>query len=71
VIYNGHFTVTVLKCLGQNVDGNLLYNGHKVPPQFFARVLNIQGVGVHDVTTDNLRNTALLCITGDLHELPQ
>jgi hypothetical protein len=61
----------VLKSLGQNADGNILYNGHKVPVQFFVRVLNIQGADVRDVTTDNLRNIALLYIIYDLHELPQ
>jgi hypothetical protein len=59
----------VLKSLGQNADGNLLYNGHKVPLQFFVRVLNIQGADVRDVTTDNLRNIALLYIIYGLHEV--
>ena len=61
----------VLKSLGQNADGNILYNGHNVPIQFFVRVLNIQGADVRDVTIDNLRNIALLYIIYDLHELPQ
>jgi hypothetical protein len=61
----------VLKSLGENADGNILYNGHKVPVQFFVRVLNIQGTDVRDITTDNLRNIALLYIIYDLHELPQ
>jgi hypothetical protein len=61
----------VLKSLGENADGNILYNGHKVPVQFFVTVVNMQGADVRDVTTDNLRNIALLYITYDLHELPQ
>ena len=60
----------VLKSLGENADGNILYNAHKVPVQFFVKVLNIQGTDVRDVTTDNLRNIALLYIIYDLHELP-
>jgi hypothetical protein len=61
----------VLKSLGENADGNILYSGHEVPVQFFVSVLKMQGVDVRDVTIDNLRNIALLYILYDFHELPQ
>jgi hypothetical protein len=61
----------VLKSLGENADGNILYSGHEVPVQFFVRVLTLQGADIHDVTTDNLRYIAVLYITYDLHELPR
>jgi hypothetical protein len=61
----------VLKSLGENADGNILYSGHKVPVQFFVSVVNMQSVDVRAITTDNLRNIALLYIMYDLHELPQ
>jgi hypothetical protein len=56
-----------LKSLGQNADGNILYNGHEVPLQFFVSALNLLGVDVHNTTIDNLCHIALLYIIYGLH----
>jgi hypothetical protein len=57
----------VLKSAGESADGEILYDGHEIPLQFFVRVLTLQDTDLRNVTIDNLHTIAQLYVTYDLN----